>query len=128
MCGQVLETLQQVGCPPPIEDICEEPEECEVEEKAKQPKQKKIKMSPKKSSSVCAYKAGEFKELFGEFVKGKKQEGFSHRDALLQWGKSDVRGRICLSLKRKRENSSSRVAKARFCVSDGARRKAAFSN
>ena len=85
--------MKSIGCPPPLQDIYEEPEECEVE--VKKPKEKKGKALPKTSSSgPCKYKAGDFKKVYEDFVKDQKQTGVSHRDALLKWGKSVIRARL----------------------------------
>ena len=61
---------------------------------AEKAKSTKGDTSPPKPEGHTAYKPGHFQEEFHKFVREKKAEGASHRDALLMWKSSMVRERL----------------------------------
>ena len=109
-CCQVLEVIQKIGCPPPIKDVCPEPEEEEVApvkmKTEKAPVKKKAAQNAKKSESNDAspgsakgtYCAGKFRETYRKYVSGKVAEGLKLREAQRSWKESDVRSQLLSAL------------------------------
>lgn len=117
--------IKKVGCPPPITDVCPEPEEEVVEPGKKADKaqaslkkkpQPKCKNKPEKPKSKAVsvgpadgtYCAGSFRDTFQKYVAGKKAEGLSYKEAAQSWKESDVRAKLLANL------STSELKKRRF--------------